>query len=442
MSTLNIREIVGKNGLPVSFPTGINIGPAAFGTVNNIGIAGGPGFGVGICPGPLPAGMVSLPGYADPLSDNYGNYQFTDGSVMVWIPAFFYKWGTGSNGLALNDIDIKPFNAYATVAAAATAGYALHRAFYDGGGIQLGVFVDKYLCSNNGGIASSLRLGNPLSSNSANNPFGGLTGTPGNNLGGAIASAKTRGSNFFCSSRFIFVALAMLSYAHGRASTNTTYNAWYFAGTTNFPKGVNNNALRDTNDTEVLFIGTGYLNAGKTGSANLFARTTHNGMNSGVADLNGCMWEVTPGLTSDGTNYYILKTSVSMKNVTGGNSTGTDLFGATGITALYDSLGATFKALVNNGTNRAYGSASQMFDTATSGNAWNAVGFGIPEAGGIGGTNAFGNDLFRDDRINESCPRSGGAWSNAADAGVWALNLDGARSGSGASSGFRSALYL
>ena len=440
MSNLILRSITGKDGQPVYFPTGIAIGDGK-GSANNIGVPGQPGFGVGVCPGPLPAGMVGLSGVNDPLSDNYGNYQFTDGSVMVWIPAFFYKWGTGSNGLPVNGVDIKPFSAYDSVAAANSAGYALHRAFYDGGAVQPGVFVDKYQCSNNAGIASSLKNGNPLSSHVDHNPFNALTGAPPNTLAGAIAAAKTRGANFFCSSRFVHAALALLAYAHGRASTNTTYCAWYHP-THNFPKGNNNNALRDVNDLDVLYISDGYSNCGKTGSANLFARTTHNGQNCGVADLNGNMWEVSPGLTSDGTKLYILKTAASMKSVTGGNTSATDLWGATGIAALYDDLGTSYEAWAGSSTTKLYGSASQVFSAATSGNAWNAAGAGIPLASGTGGANAFGNDGFWDHNVTWVCPLTGGAWADASAAGIWALALNIGSGGSNPKHGFRSSLYL
>ena len=74
--------------------------------------------------------------------------------------------------------------------------------------------------------------------------------------------------------------------------------AWYdSAGTANFPRGCNNNALADANGATVVYISDGYSNCGKTGSARNFAKTTHNGQFCGVADLNGLMWEVSPGIT-------------------------------------------------------------------------------------------------------------------------------------------------
>ena len=450
MSNLNLRTITGKDGMPVYFPTGIAIGAGAAGTVNNIGTAGQQGFGVGICPGPLPAGMGEMFGCRSQGSDNYGNYQYSDGSVMVWVPAFYYKWGTGANGVTLNQVSIQPFSAYADVATANAAGYALHRAFYDGGAIQQGFFVDKYLPSYNAGTASSLKNGIVLTSAArgslSNEQFSNLTGAPTDAYYGAIAAAKTRGANFFCSSRFIFAALAMLAYAHGQASSTTTYCAWYHA-TNNFPKGNNNNALGDAQDAAILYTYDGngtYAGCGKTGSANLFARTTHNGQNSGVCDLNGLVYEITPGLTSDAANLYVLKTSAQMKSLTAGNTLATDLWGATGIAALYDSLGATYGACWATGANRSllYGAATQVFSEATSGNAWNFAGLGAPLAAGVGGTNAFGNDGFYDYKPNEMCPISGGAWGNSSPAGVWFLGLYDVRGNSSSGVGFRAALYL
>ena len=46
-------------------------------TVNDIGVMGGPGAGVGICPGPLPAGMAPIVGTTELGHDNYGNYMYT-----------------------------------------------------------------------------------------------------------------------------------------------------------------------------------------------------------------------------------------------------------------------------------------------------------------------------------------------------------------------------
>ena len=434
------QRAAGALGVLAVLPNGGLVLPD--GVVNNIGIPGQQGFGVGI-PGTLPGGFAAMAGSADVTSQNYGNYQFSDGSVMCYVPAFFYKWGTGSNGLAVNAVDIKPFSHFVEVASAEAAGYALHRAFYNAGTIRPGVFVDKYQCSNNGGVASSIKNGNPLSSAADHNPFNALTGAPANNYGGALAAAKTRGSQFFCNTRFIFAALALLARAHAAAATSTTHCAWYDAtGVANFPKGCNNNALGDVNDAAIAYVSDGYSNCGKTGSANFFARTTHNGQASGVADLNGNMWEINTGLTSNGSEYYALKTSADVTTLTGGNTLSTDAWGATGIAANYDSLGATYESMQMRNTAVLYGSAAQVFSAASSGRAWTAAGAGVPLAGGTTGSNAFGNDGLWDYRPNELCVISGGNWVSGSDAGAWALHLYPVRGHSDGGVGLRAASYL
>lgn len=270
-----------------------------FSVADSIGLAGQQGFGVGVCP-VLPVGYAALPGTADPASDNYGNYTYVDGSVMVWVPRFYYRIGSPASPRyathGANAIDIVGDSVFKSEADANSAGYALHRAFFDGGP-QLGFFVDKYQCSNNSGIASSLRYGAPLSTGAAHNSISALNGAPANTYAGTIAAAKTRGGAFHPCSIFIYGALAMLSMAHGQAATATTWCAWYDAtGVSNFPKGNNNGALRGTNDTSVLYVSDGYSTCGQTGSGAPFAKTTHNGQACGVADLNGNVYEVALGI--------------------------------------------------------------------------------------------------------------------------------------------------
>lgn len=272
-------------------------------TVNNIGTPGGPGFGVGIAPAAsLPAGISPMPGYDNPLSDNYGNYQDLSGSVMCWVPAFFYRFETNSNTPV-----IVPYSQFGSVANANANGFALHRAFYDNNLEQPGFFVDKYKWSNSGGVAVSVKNGNPLSSNAAHNGWGSvLTGlTIADNINaGAIKAAKTRGGNYFPKSLFQQSAIVMLVLAHAASSTSTAYCAWYSASGVSAPRGCDNNALRSSDDTSVIWQSDGYNNCGKTGSAgygggvgNLFAKSTHNGQNCGIADVGGLMWEVALGMT-------------------------------------------------------------------------------------------------------------------------------------------------
>ena len=310
--------------------------------VNDIGIEGQLGFGVGICPA-LPAGFSAMAGTTDRASPNYGNYTYSDGSVMCWIPAFWYRIGHASNpsyaGWLLNSVDVVRYSTFANEAAANAAGYALPRAFWNAGAVQLGFFVDKYHCSANSGVASSLRYGNPLSTASAHNPIGSLTGAPANTYGGVFAAAKTRAARFFPAMRYMRAALGLLVTAHAQAAASTAQCAWWDGSATGLagPKGCNNNALRDTADTAVVYTSDGYSNAGKTGSGVPFEKTTHNGQASGVADLNGNMWEVSPGITCVATTLTI--TGAALTNPARITVTAHGL--STGRQGRIDSLGGT-----------------------------------------------------------------------------------------------------
>ena len=443
MSTAIFDNFQGPNNRPAHFPFGIRVGSGHSAGINDIGVPGSPGFGVGICPGPLPVGMSPMNGYDNPLHYNYGNYTYSDGSVMVWIPAFYTKWGTGSNGLPLNDIDIKSIYHFSSDAEANAQGYALDRAFWDGGSRQLGVFVDKYQNSNNGGILSSLRNKSPIASGGASGSlFSHLNGSIPNTFAGAILAPKTRGPDFFCNSRFIFTALARLSLAHGQASTSTVHCAWYHP-IHNFPKGCNNNALGDANDPEVRYVSSDYENKGLTGSANNLAKTTHNGQMCGVADLNGNIWEVTPCVTVLNGTKYILKTSTKMSTLTEGTTLDTDLWGAAGVAKNYEPLGGAADIWDGSGDKVFGNAANQVFSPATSGLAWAWAGAGGMTVGGDGGTNKFGNDrMYNTVQPEHTCPASGGLWNSSTAAGVWTLNLNTSRTHSAHHFGLRSALYL
>ena len=317
-------------------------------------VPGNIGFGVGIMdPDDLPDNVSVMEGTYILGHDNYGNYQLDDGSVVVCIPAFYYKIGTGANDLAANEIDVKAYADYADETAANAAGYALHRAFKDGGGTYRCFLVFKYraskLASGTGYIPGSIKNGLPLSTHADHNPIADLTNVSANAYYSCIDAAKAIGGvdgeeaadpQWFTDSRFITGALAMLSMAHGQRSQSTAHCAWYHA-TYNYPKGCNDDALADTDDGTVIWLSDGYDNCGKTGSAgagggagNLFAKSTHNGQNCGVADVNGLMWEVNIGMTCEATDAAIediSRADPAQITITGHGATTGDLVMLTGI---------------------------------------------------------------------------------------------------------------
>jgi hypothetical protein len=305
--------------------------------INDIGVMGTMGAGVGICPPEiLPSYMEGLPGYSNKNSDNYGNYLCkTDSSIMVWEPAFYYKIELDLSAPYFgNKVIIKSYLDFTDTTAAAAQGFVLHRAFIDGGQIKQGFFIDKYSWSLTGfeynvsGIASSIKNGNPISSSATtkrdatNNYAGSFSNcksngqSPADIYGGAWSAAKSRGNDFAVPSIFMYRALALLQVAHGQAVEYDAYCAWLDkSGNKNFPKG-NNQSGTDTDDNTISFgnptdaYWSGRNEARKTGSGVPFNKTTHNGQACGVADLNGNQFGIAQGLTLIG-SYLTITNAVN-----------------------------------------------------------------------------------------------------------------------------------
>lgn len=297
----------GEGNNPIPLTVDVN----DFVIYNDSGNPGEPGFPNGIChPDDLPTGFTPLPGYDHKTSDTYGNYQFSDGSIMVYRPQTWIKVETD------NIVDVKPKSYFVDETAANAAGYFCHSIFKDNSLTKKGIFCDKYIASKNakgtGYIASSIKNGLPISTAADHNPIADLTACSANAYHECLVAPKARdgvdgavngSSIFFCIARQLQSYIAICSLAHGQNSYGTTYCAWYDS-TYNYPKGCNNDALGDINDSQVKWESDGYLNCGKTGSAgygggegNIFAKSTDNGQNCGIADVNGLMWEVNIGLT-------------------------------------------------------------------------------------------------------------------------------------------------
>ena len=277
---------------------------------NDIGAPNTAGFGVGICPVDA-VGFTPLPGCTDPASANYGNYRFTDGSVMVWIPAFRFRLGNAADpGFATygaNTIRVAPLSAHPDEPTANAEGFYLHRAFVNAGANQLGFFRDKYDCSANGSVASSIQGVQPMVSGPAAGQVGFSAVGATNACHGAFDAARTRGPKFHPETVFQADALARISEAHAQAATSSTWCAWYDAtGVRNYPKGNDNGALKS--EADVLQNGAGavtFTSAGNAtypafalaGSGNQLAKTTHNGQLCGVTDVAGNIYKINPGMT-------------------------------------------------------------------------------------------------------------------------------------------------
>lgn len=320
---------------------------------------GTPGYGTGTYPGSdldETLGLTPMEGCDDPSSDNYGNYQNSDGSVFVFIPKFYYSFNCKPSDTYYNDtltysglnedllaqivtrspnnyMAFAPSTAFENEAEANEHGFILHRAFIDGGQEKTGFFIAKYLASRgtdgNSTKALFVKNGKTISLTTSSNyiPSSNMPNCNGN-LKDAIILSKAINSNLNCASAFMYSALAMQSKFIGSIVTNTSQCAWYDSNLTmNYPKGCNN-SLEDYDDSSVTYTAQ-YSTKPLTGSGTPFAKTTHNGLNSGVCDLNGCLWQVVTGVGWAGTRILDNNsklTDITVDNVDSQDGNGTPLY--------------------------------------------------------------------------------------------------------------------
>lgn len=450
--------------LPVIFGKS-NTPPDPGGPTGLIGIAGEQGFGVGICPEPdvlVELGLSEMEGTTNPTHPNYGNYVHTNGGISVFIPKFFYRIGDPDSPryseYGLNAHDVVGVDVFANEAEANLAGFALHRAFVDDGQEKCGFFYDKYLASKYGSTScKSVKMEHPISLHTtshyeASSMMVGCTGI----MADAVVLARARGYGWNAPAIFMADAIATIAMAHGQAATSADFCAWYDpTDTTNFPKGCNNNALADVNDPTVTFQ-EAYASKPLTGSASNLAKTTHNGQDNGITDVNGAMYQVTIGLTQAGTSAteatqvttglcYVLKPEAKHADLTGGWDGATDAWGNTGALATrFDAInnfmpwGSTTGWIsFGNGNN-------QVFSGATSGTDYlrKCCGIQMPTSSmSEVGTPLFGNDGCSQYGQQNLVPMVAGGWSVSTRGGVFFRYWNASRSNFNTQRGFRASAY-
>ncbi len=395
--------------------------------VNSIGTAGTFGFGVGVAPTILSSqfGLVGLEGFQNPISPNYGNYMhIASGSILVYIPKHYVKY--------TYDIAVPYLGTKIDISDTPLEGYKLPRVFINNGFEIAGVFVDKY----KGGISNNMFVSkrglDPASTHAEHNPISKCKANgknPTNTYDGMYDAVKSRGNNFALLSVFLATMMADLADAHYQAChRNNSFSSCAWADIEPYqPKGCNNNALRDTNDSSVLYKSSGYNNCGQTGGVDdvILPKTTHNGQSCGVADVNGLMWEVASGyITSINGTHLILKESVDITTLTSANAYDTDLYETVSIPLNLNNTQVAF----GNGTN-------QFFDGSTdrTSNAYKLDSLGLPynnNALSTTGSPRFGGDGFWKYQVNEMALIVFGAWHYASLSGLRCRAMNRLRSSS------------
>lgn len=306
---------------------------------SSIGSAGQQGFGVGVYggdPADLTAmGLAPMEGCEDPTSDNYGNYIHTKGSIMCCIPAFCYRLGkatapsyTRDDVDALEIKDATKFPQFSPDAVFSSPDFGddwiLHRAFVDGNKLKNAFFIDKYLCSNVNGQATSVKNADWLMCHAdTTKPYftKHISGTVGKAFD-AITLSRARGDYYSLVTCYQWSAISLLSLAHGQAATSADACAWYDElHTANFPKGATEEYGRDFNDDSIKYTTHSYSSTfAKTGSGTPFNKTTHNGQASGVADVAGMCNQWTIGACNpDQATVGLMNTTTSAHEITQDN---------------------------------------------------------------------------------------------------------------------------
>ena len=384
--------------------------------------AGTLGFGVGVCPEDVSKlGMEPLPGCEVVENDNYGNYIHNpSGSIMCWIPAFKYRVNdTSTNSVQVWDVNDPecPSNA------------VLHRAFINGGIEKSGFFCDKYICSpdaaNTMGI--SVKNGSVLSLSSSayfTNGTSQLANCSGL-FDDAITASRARGAGFQCMSVFQLGALRLLTLAHAQASKSNEFNAWYdSSGQHNLPKGATNGSGKDYDRPN------GTWQSGLTGSCSVFAESTHNGQNNGVADLKGILYQVVTGYIGS-ISYYFLKPEVDITTLDKD--------------AMYNISNHNSRSMPFTGRH-GWDQSLPMFNNDSAGIHWDCCGF-LNTVTKVGDKYIAG--MFEEDQeyitsTTNSFPFFGCNWSSGNDQyyGLFFSELSSNRSNDNNNYGFRACGYL
>lgn len=382
---------------------------------STIGVPGELGFGVGAFPGPASklAAMglhEAEAGFSDPTSEHYCEYVHTNGSVMVFIPAFAIRIGNAAAPLyskyGADTIEI------GETKLAGKDGWAIPRGFYDGGELHPGFFIDKYLCSKDstGKLAISVKNKDPISLSSVYEPSSSMPNCLCQLLD-AITLSRARGEHYALVSCYQLAVISLVTQAHAQAAVSAESCAWYdAAGLTNYPKGNNANttsANKDVDDKSISFTNATYSGYySKTGSAVPLAKTTHNGQLSGICDVNGNKWQPVLGWQNPTSGLFkTAKLSVKMHDFTKDNRNDNSLFDDYNVTGI-----------ANGSWN--YWESPALY--ATDDTKFPLCGV-IPKTPTTSNTGAegFGNDGFYAYAASDRVLLVAGNFSNGTNAGSW-----------------------
>ena len=299
-------------------------------------------------------------------------------------------------------------------------GSGVHPAFIVGGVAKSEIFVGTY----QGIVKNGEMLSLP-----------GVDPTTYVNFDQAVAFARASGVGHHCMTNAEFAAVALWCKKNGFTPK----------GNTNWGKS-SDSAWETARRVDGLAPGLA-SGTGRTLTGSGPASWRHNNLPSGISDLNGNIWEWTPGLRLNVGEVNIIANNNAALLATDHSVSSADwraIDGATGAlvapgsantvkiagsgTAAYTLVvgsGAAFEGMTNPGTTPVSVAALNVLKA-----------HGVYPVSGAG---TLGGDGFWHELTGETLPIRGGDWGHAAVSGVFALNLSHVRSNALGSLGFRPA---
>jgi hypothetical protein len=178
----------------------------------------------------------------------------------------------------------------------------------------------------------------------------------------------------------------------------------------------------------------------------------HDNTPFGIADLNGNVWEWSPGMRINNGEIQVIENNnaaLSTADFGASSAEWMAIDGATGALVAPGTAGTVKYAAANSGTAdytlyRASGSSFEGMVNSTGANPVSAAAIAKLKALGLFpvAPSGLGGDGFYLSMSGERLPFRGGSWSDAAISGVFALYLLNARTSSGANIGARPAFVL
>lgn len=307
--------------------------------------AGDVGFGAGRYPlefaDPTITVMpcTSMQGTYIPGHPNYGNFIDLNGSIMVYIPKFYFKLSYDNTITVTNGVKVE-------ISFEPKQDFILHRAFINDGQEKNGFFIDKYCNCNINGIPTSYPNRPPIgcSANSFS-PISDLNKLNDKTITasvlGALTAAKLRGREYFVASAYMWGALKMLCLAqmvavNAKQNVNTIYKTKAYTPLNKIPRSnkimIVSNGYSYSNFSNPYY---GFIGADSYNNDAAAYTCSHNGQPNGVMLPSSNVNELMSGLLlarTAGTNsyenlgFYHLKTTADISSLNDTNINDINLF--------------------------------------------------------------------------------------------------------------------